>query len=49
MPDMFKNAPVQIGNIINSEEFLSALGGAYALYPQQDSGISVVYTYELKC
>ena len=49
LPDMFKDAPSQIMDIINSKEFLSTLGGAYTIYPQASSGISVVYTYELKC
>ena len=49
MPDMFKDAPSQILNIINSPDFMNTLGGAYTLYVDPNSGINVVYTYELKC
>jgi hypothetical protein len=49
MPDMFKDAPQAIQNIVNSSEFLNTLGSAYTVYQQPDQGISVVYTYELKC
>lgn len=49
LPDMFKDVPSQIADIINSKAFLGSLGGAYSVYPQATSGVSIVYTYELKC
>lgn len=46
LPDMFKDAPLQIRQLTESPEFLATLGNAYTVYSAPES-ITIVYTYRL--
>jgi hypothetical protein len=50
MPDLYTNAPKKIKDIINTQDFLNALGSAYTVYSSPDvQEVNIVYSFNKVC